>query len=103
MVSTPPTFSLQHTLPRLPVPSLEETCTLYLQTLVPFQTPEEHEKSKKIVHDFMNSKLANSLQQRLIDIDRSSPKNWLEDNFWIKKGKKRERKSFRNVASHHFY
>jgi carnitine O-acetyltransferase len=92
MVSTPPTFSLQYTLPRLPVPSLEETCTLYLKTLVPFQTSEEHEKSKKIVHDFMNSKLANSLQQRLIDIDRSSPNNWLEDNFWIKKGKVRKEK-----------
>ncbi|KAI8340703.1 acyltransferase ChoActase/COT/CPT [Chlamydoabsidia padenii] len=82
---SPPTFSLQHTLPRLPVPSLQETCSLYLHSLLPLQTPEEHEKSKSIIHDFMNSRLAASLQQRLIDIDNHSPRNWLEDNYWLKK------------------
>jgi carnitine O-acetyltransferase len=90
-VTTPPTFSLQHTLPRLPVPSLQETCSLYLHSLLPLQTPEEHEKSKAIVHDFMNSPLASSLQQRLIDIDRHSPRNWLEDNYWLRKGNKKAR------------
>lgn len=80
-----PTFSLQHSLPRLPIPSLEETCALYLKSLIPLQTKEEHEKTTAIVHDFLNSKLSKSLQQRLIDIDRTSPTNWLEDNFWLKK------------------
>ncbi|CAO3664520.1 hypothetical protein G6F70_006643 [Rhizopus microsporus] len=80
-----PTFSLQNTLPRLPVPSLEETCALYLKTIVPLQTKEEHEKTRQIVQDFLKSELSKSLQQRLIDLDRASPNNWLEDNFWLRK------------------
>lgn len=81
-----PTFALQHKLPRLPVPSLRETCALYLHSVKPLQTPEEHAKTAKLVADFLASDLAASLQQRLIDIDRASPYNWLEDNFWLKKG-----------------
>ncbi|ORZ11821.1 acyltransferase ChoActase/COT/CPT [Absidia repens] len=91
-MATPPTFGFQSTLPRLPVPSLKSTCSLYLHSLLPYQTAEEHEKSKKIVHDFMNSTLAASLQQRLIDIDNQSPHNWLEDNFWMKKAYLEQRK-----------
>ncbi|ORZ24642.1 acyltransferase ChoActase/COT/CPT [Absidia repens] len=79
------TFALQNTLPRLPIPSLQKTCSLYLHSLLPFQTPEEHEKSKAIIQDFMNSSLASSLQQRLVDIDHHSPRNWLEDNYWLRK------------------
>ncbi|CAO3577102.1 unnamed protein product [Absidia cylindrospora] len=41
----------------------------------------------------MNSTLAASLQQRLIDIDNQSPHNWLEDNFWMKKAYLEQRKS----------
>jgi carnitine O-acetyltransferase len=81
-----PTFSLEDTFPRLPIPSLQETCSLYLHSLLPFQTPKEHEKSKAIVHDFMNSTLAKSLQERLFDIDRRSSGSWLED-IWLKKGR----------------
>ncbi|SAM02327.1 hypothetical protein [Absidia glauca] len=83
-MSNIPTFSLEDTYPRLPVPPLQQTCSLYLHSLLPFQTPKEHEKSKAVVHDFMNSTLAKSLQERLIDIDRRSPGNWLDD-FWLKK------------------
>jgi carnitine O-acetyltransferase len=87
MPSSPPTFSLQYTLPRLPVPSLDESCALYLKSIIPLQTSQEHEKTKSIVSDFLASDLSKSLQQRLVDIDRASPTNWLEDNFWLKKGK----------------
>lgn len=80
------TFSLQHKLPRLPVPSLEESCALYLKSLLPLQTPEEHARTKKLVVDFVSGELGKSLQQRLVDIDRVSPNNWLEDNFWLRKG-----------------
>jgi carnitine O-acetyltransferase len=81
------TFGLQHTLPRLPIPSLEHTCSVYLKSIIPLQTIDEHAKSKAIVNDFLHSELSQSLQQRLIDIDRTSPSNWLEDNFWLRKGK----------------
>lgn len=80
------TFSAQHRLPRLPIPSLEHTCSVYLKSLIPLQTKEEHEKTRAIVEDFLKSELSKSLQQRLIDIDRVSPFNWLEDNFWLRKG-----------------
>jgi carnitine O-acetyltransferase len=90
------TFSLQHTLPRLPIPSLEETCALYLKSIVPLQSKEEHEKTKRIVSDFLQSPLSSSLQQRLIDLDRASPNNWLEDNFWLRKGKWRARSRTRS-------
>ncbi|KAF7720979.1 hypothetical protein EC973_005653 [Apophysomyces ossiformis] len=80
-----PTFSLQHTLPRLPVPSLKESCALYLRSIQPLQTEAEHAKTRQIVEDFVSSELGKSLQQRLVDIDRSSPYNWLEDNFWLRK------------------
>jgi carnitine O-acetyltransferase len=86
LMSNIPTFSLEDTYPRLPVPPLQQTCSLYLHSLLPFQTPKEHEKSKATVHDFMNSTLAKSLQERLIDIDRRSPGNWLDD-IWLKKGR----------------
>ncbi|KAI8147009.1 acyltransferase ChoActase/COT/CPT [Fennellomyces sp. T-0311] len=79
------TFSLQHTLPRLPVPSLKESCAIYLHSLKPLLTPEQFAQSEKHVADFLASDLSRSLQQRLIDIDRSSPSNWLEDNFWLRK------------------
>ncbi|OBZ82962.1 Carnitine O-acetyltransferase [Choanephora cucurbitarum] len=79
------TFSQQQTLPRLPIPSLEETCTLYLKSIMPLQTPEEHARTKSIVEEFCSNPLSRSLQQRLIDLDRASPNNWLEDNFWLRK------------------
>ncbi|KAI9280397.1 acyltransferase ChoActase/COT/CPT [Sporodiniella umbellata] len=82
---TESTFGLQHTIPRLPVPTLEQTCSLYLKSIVPLQTPEEHENTKKIVQDFLQGDLSKVLQDRLIDLSRSSPNNWLEDNFWLRK------------------
>ncbi|KAI7857673.1 acyltransferase ChoActase/COT/CPT [Circinella umbellata] len=82
---TPKTYSLQHTLPRLPVPSLKESCAIYLHSLKPLLTPEEFVQAEKNVSDFLASDLSRSLQQRLIDIDKTSPNNWLEDNFWLRK------------------
>ncbi|KAI8875050.1 CoA-dependent acyltransferase [Backusella circina FSU 941] len=79
------TFSLQNTLPRLPVPSLEETCKLYIKSIEPLLSPEDFAQSKKKVLNFLNGPVGPSLQQRLIDIDRTSPFNWLEDNFWLRK------------------
>jgi hypothetical protein len=89
-----PTFSLQSTLPRLPVPSLQDSLSLYLSSIRPFQTPTEHENSKAVIEDFRTSCLAESLQQRLIDIDRRSPQHWLSD-YWLKKGtwKKKTKKT----------
>ncbi|KAL0083601.1 acyltransferase ChoActase/COT/CPT [Phycomyces blakesleeanus] len=81
----PATYSFQDTLPRLPIPSLKNSCDLYLRTLVPLLTPQEYANTERIVTEFQTSELAQSLQQRLVDLDQKSPYNWLEDNFWLNK------------------
>ncbi|KAI8820719.1 acyltransferase ChoActase/COT/CPT [Fimicolochytrium jonesii] len=79
----PKTFSLQETLPRLPIPPLEETAARYLQTLVPILTPEEYKKSEAIVHDFIKpGGLGHDLQTRLREHDRREPNSWLE-RWWL--------------------
>ncbi|KAF9113171.1 hypothetical protein BGX27_002076 [Mortierella sp. AM989] len=80
------TLSLQHTLKKLPVPSLEETLTKYLRTIEPLATPEELERSKALAKDFVKpGGLGQTLQQRLLDVDRAAPNNWLDDTWWISK------------------
>jgi carnitine O-acetyltransferase len=88
MSSVPPaaaTFSLQHTLPRLPVPSLEATCARYLQSLRPLLSETEFQDSERRVKGFLASPLSKQLQERLIDLERSTPYNWLDDSFWLQK------------------
>ncbi|CAG8534714.1 7753_t:CDS:2, partial [Funneliformis caledonium] len=80
------TFSNQYKLPRLPIPSLEESTTKYLNSLKPLLSSEEFEYTKQHVKDFIKpGGLGQKLHQRLIDIDRISPYNWLDDTWWIKK------------------
>jgi carnitine O-acetyltransferase len=79
------TLSLQHTLPKLPVPTLEETIAKYLKTIEPLTTPEELERSKDLAKDFLKpGGLGRTLQQRLLDVDRAAPDNWLDDTWWIR-------------------
>lgn len=87
----------QTSMPRLPVPPLEQTTKRYLQSLVPFllqsaqasDKPQEHfEREYRLRQTWANELcaeggLGNRLQDRLIDVDRSSPHNWLDDNYWI--------------------
>ncbi|CAI2168437.1 20542_t:CDS:2 [Funneliformis geosporum] len=80
------TFSNQHKLPRLPIPSLEESTTRYLNSLKPLLSSKEFECTKQHIKDFIKpGGLGQRLHQRLIDIDRISPHNWLDDTWWIKK------------------
>lgn len=85
MSTTAATFSLQHTLPRLPVPSLEATCARYLYSLRPLLTDTEFKESERKVNDFLTSPLSKQLQERLIDLERSSTFNWLDDTIWLSK------------------
>ena len=79
------TLSLQHTLPKLPVPSLDETLTKYIRSIEPLATPEELERSKALAKDFAKpGGLGQTLQQRLLDVDRAAPDNWLDDTWWIR-------------------
>ncbi|ORZ04825.1 acyltransferase ChoActase/COT/CPT [Lobosporangium transversale] len=79
-------LSLQHSLKKLPVPSLEETLAKYLRSIESLTTPEELERSKALAKDFIKpGGLGQVLQQRLLDVDRAAPHNWLDDTWWISK------------------
>lgn len=79
------TLSLQHTLPKLPVPTLEETLSKYIRSIEPLATSEELERSKALAKDFLKpGGLGQTLQQRLLDVERAAPDNWLDDTWWIR-------------------
>jgi len=79
-LSSPPMLRYQASLPKLPVPTLESTCTKYLETVQPLLSPEEYSRTKLAVSSFLSSPLAAELQQRLKD-RASTPEtaSWLID------------------------
>ncbi|CAG8659635.1 7441_t:CDS:2, partial [Acaulospora morrowiae] len=80
------TFSNQHKLPKLPVPSLEETIAKYLKSLRPLLSDADFARNESYAKDFLKPNgLGKVLQQRLLDVDRIAPHNWLDDTWWIKK------------------
>ncbi|UZJ54007.1 hypothetical protein CBS101457_003327 [Exobasidium rhododendri] len=100
LADQPKTFSRQSSLKRLPIPALEDTLARYIDSLRPillqaeeFDTLEarqsassELEKRKAWAEEAVKEgTLMNKLQQRLIDVDRTSPNNWLDDRFWLQK------------------
>lgn len=71
----------QESLPRLPVPTLDETAARYLKSLHPLLSPGEFEKSKKAVSDFVKPDgIGSKLQAKLL-ARREHPKhkNWIYD------------------------
>ncbi|KAI9096994.1 acyltransferase ChoActase/COT/CPT [Phlyctochytrium arcticum] len=82
--TAPKTFSLQSTLPRLPIPSLTETATRYVNSLRPLLSPSELKHSEQLVQDFIRpGGLGETLQQRLEAHDKAEPNSWLE-RWWLK-------------------
>jgi carnitine O-acetyltransferase len=80
-LSKGPMLRFQDSLPRLPVPTLEETAARYLRTLQPLLSPVELESSKKAVEEFIApGGPGRKLQEKLI-ARREDPnvKNWLYD------------------------
>ena len=71
----------QESLPRLPVPALEDTAQRYLKSLHPLLPASEFETSSKAVQDFIKpGGIGSKLQERLVAL-REDPnvKNWLYD------------------------
>lgn len=69
----------EESLPRLPVPTLEETAKRYLKSVHPLLSTSEYEATTKAVHDFIKPGGAgNKLQEKLI-ARREDPKikNWI--------------------------
>ncbi|KAK0500408.1 acyltransferase ChoActase/COT/CPT [Armillaria luteobubalina] len=85
------------TLPRLPVPDLRKTLDRYLTSLEPFLLEDASQKglddnaldaSRRLRAQWADefaSGVGRLCQDRLLALDRTSPNNWLNDNFWIKK------------------
>jgi len=73
----------QRELPRLPVPRVEETCSLYLELTHPLLDPRSFAATEGAVAEFLEpGGVGERLQARLLQWSRSTaPENWLEP-FW---------------------
>lgn len=93
------TFAQQASLPRLPVPTLQASLERYLVSLRPIiadraargelpsgATVESELAQRKAWAEELLKEggMGGVLQERLKDVDRSMPDNWLDDAFWIK-------------------
>ena len=74
--SSKPTSSL----PKLPVPKLEDSCRRYLRALQGLQDEEEHERTKAVVQDFLSSGEGAKWQTRLEEYNRGVD-SYIEE-FW---------------------
>ena len=68
------TFDAQGSLPRLPIPTLDETMTKFVATVAALQTAEEQEETQKLVQDFRRGD-GPKLQQLLVDYEAEGAKN----------------------------
>ena len=62
----PSTFDRDEGLPKLPIPTLEETLDKYLASVEPFLTPKQLETTQKLCRDFKHSQDAQHLQTSLL-------------------------------------
>lgn len=64
-----PTFHFQKSLPRLPVPKLEDTCRRYLAAQRPLLSDEDYNKTEQIVNDFQQN-IGKQLHEELLAEDK---------------------------------
>jgi carnitine O-acetyltransferase len=69
----------QESLPKLPVPTLQETADKYIKSLHPLLTPEEFETSKSAVQDFIKPNGVGQALQKKLEAKAADPntKNWI--------------------------
>jgi carnitine O-acetyltransferase len=78
--SAGPMLRYEASLPRLPVPPLEQTCARYLESVKPHLTDSEFSKTSEVVKSFLSSPLSRDLQERLkLRESDTSIRNWLAD------------------------
>lgn len=76
-----PMLRFEESLPRLPVPTLEETAKRYLRSVHPLLSKQEYTQTEKAVSEFLApNSLGHTLQKRLV-ARREDPKikNWIYD------------------------
>ena len=75
MANSKPTFDLDESLCDYPLPSLDHTLELYLESTKPFLEPKEFEETEQIVADFKANE-GPKLQQVLLDRAKVH-RNWV--------------------------
>ncbi|KAI9320025.1 acyltransferase ChoActase/COT/CPT [Dichotomocladium elegans] len=78
-----PMLRYQRNLPRLPVPSLQETLPKYLMTVKPLLSEAEYKRTEAAVKEFVSSGVGAELQRRL-ENKAADPSvlNWMDD-WWL--------------------
>eukprot|EP01063_Lacrimia_lanifica_P012314 TRINITY_DN18928_c0_g1_i1.p1 TRINITY_DN18928_c0_g1~~TRINITY_DN18928_c0_g1_i1.p1 ORF type:complete len:626 (+),score=254.91 TRINITY_DN18928_c0_g1_i1:55-1932(+) len=75
-----PLYASQGALPRLPVPPVEQSLAMYLNSVRPLCTAAEYERTKKAVVDFMADPLSQELQGKLLKrMQEKGDSSWLVD------------------------
>lgn len=74
------TFRHQASIPKLPIPSLEESCARYLESIHALQTPEERDESARRVAEFLATD-GPALQRKLVAYD-ADQHSYIEE-FWF--------------------
>ncbi|KAJ3125539.1 Carnitine O-acetyltransferase mitochondrial [Physocladia obscura] len=73
-------YRFQSSLPRLPIPSLAETCNTYLKSVRPLVNDDEYARTASVVYEFQKpGGRGDMLQQRLVDHNANKTTNWLID------------------------
>ena len=75
----------QRAVPRLPIPTLEESCAKYLRHLAPLQSAVEHGATRRAVEATLGSTIARDVQAALVHADTELPResSYLE-SLWYK-------------------
>ncbi|KIJ46337.1 hypothetical protein M422DRAFT_66844 [Sphaerobolus stellatus SS14] len=74
------TFAGQSSMPKLPIPPLEETCARYLRALEALQDEEEHAATKSAVNEFLESGEGERAQKMLLEYAKDKD-SYIEE-FW---------------------
>ena len=78
----PPTFEYEDKLPRVPLPTLEESCALFLEWFAPLLAADELAETETAVTEFLASETVRALQADLVRYnDSPGVRSWL-DTFW---------------------
>ncbi|WP_414619747.1 choline/carnitine O-acyltransferase [Calothrix sp. CCY 0018] len=72
------TYQFQNSLPKLPLPTLEQTCKLYLQIVAPLLSEQEIDRTQAVVEEFQQES-GQKLQQQLEIINRATKTSYVHD------------------------
>ncbi|ESP03239.1 hypothetical protein LOTGIDRAFT_137716 [Lottia gigantea] len=70
-------FSIQDSLPTLPVPPLDHTLNKYLKSIVPLVSPDEYKYTEKVVSEFQ--KHPGPILQKFLEERAAGTNNWLSE------------------------